>query len=321
MYIVTGAAGFIGSNIIKSLNDQGIHNIVAVDDLSNGHKFTNLVDLKIIDYIDKEEFINDISNGVFDDVDITAVLHQGACSDTTEWDGRYMMENNYEYAKTLLQFCINGGIPFVYASSAAVYGASTNFAIDPANEGPLNVYGYSKLLFDQYVRRILKQGDHSQIVGLRYFNVYGPHEQHKGKMASVAFHQKNQMEADGKVKLFGAYDGYAAGEQKRDFVYVGDVADVNLWFLDNPTISGIFNCGTGRSQPFNDIANAVINWYGRGEIEYIDFPESLKGHYQSFTQADISGLREAGYDKPFKTVEEGINAYFNYLAEKHANTH
>jgi ADP-L-glycero-D-manno-heptose 6-epimerase len=311
MIIVTGGAGFIGSNIVKQLNSF-TNEILVVDDLTDGAKFSNLVDLKITDYLDKDDFLNIIKNQGTFPAKIEAVFHEGACSATTEWDGRFMLHNNYDYSKVLLYYALDRKIPFIYASSAAIYGANTSFAEEPANEKPLNVYGYSKLLFDQYVRRILPTAK-SQIVGLRYFNVYGPREQHKGSMASVAFHQFNQVKKDETVRLFAGCDGYADGEQKRDFVYVEDVAKVNLWFLENPKISGIFNLGTGRAQTFNDVANAVIKEHGKGKIEYIPFPEHLKGRYQSFTQADISQLRAAGYAQPFKTVEEGVKLYLDQL--------
>ena len=314
MIIVTGGAGFIGSNIVKSLNQRGQHNIIVVDNLSNGIKFKNITDCEIADYIDKEDFLTQIQNNqAFSK--ISAIFHEGACSSTTEWDGRYMMRNNYDYSKTLLHYCLEQQIPFIYASSAAVYGASKIFKETRQHELPLNVYGYSKLQFDQYVRRILPSTQ-SQIVGLRYFNVYGPRESHKGSMASVAFHQYNQLPKDGAVKLFEGCDGYGDGEQQRDFIYVGDVADVNLWFLDNPAKSGIFNIGTGRAESFNAVANAVIQWYGRGHIDYISFPEHLRGRYQSFTQADITALRNVGYNKSFKTVAEGVKEYLDWLAKQ-----
>ena len=314
MIIVTGGAGFIGSNIVKSLNERGYTDIIVVDNLTNGIKFKNIADCDIADYIDKEDFLSLITNcKEFGKVE--AVFHEGACSTTTEWDGRYMLRNNYDYSKTLLHYCLDRKISFLYASSAAVYGAGKTFQETRAYELPLNVYGYSKLQFDQYVRRLLPTAL-SQIVGLRYFNVYGPRESHKGSMASVAFHQYHQLPKDGVVKLFEGCDGYGNGEQQRDFVYVGDVANVNLWFLDNPNKSGIFNTGTGRAESFNEIANAVINWQGRGSFEYIPFPEHLRGRYQSFTQADITALREAGYIAPFKTVAEGVKEYLDWLVRQ-----
>ncbi|MBI2380659.1 MAG: ADP-glyceromanno-heptose 6-epimerase [Gammaproteobacteria bacterium] len=311
MIIVTGGAGFIGSNIVKALNARGRTDILVVDNLKNGRKFVNLADLAIADYLDKEDFLARIAaGGDFGRVD--AVFHEGACSATTEWDGRYMMANNYEYSKVLLHWCLDRAIPFLYASSAAVYGGSAVFKEEPAYEKPLNVYGYSKLLFDQHVRRVLPHA-HSQVAGFRYFNVYGPREQHKGSMSSVAFHCNRQVLEQGWCKLFEGSDGYGDGEQRRDFVYVGDLVATKLWFLDNPGKSGIFNLGTGRSQPFKDVAQAVVDWHETGHIEYIPFPEHLKGAYQSFTEADISALRAAGYDAPFKSVEEGVSAYLDEL--------
>lgn len=312
MIIVTGAAGFIGSNIVKQLNDSGRNDVLAVDNLKNGSKFLNLVDLSIMDYMGKEDFLNYIQSGKKFPQPVEAIIHNGACSSTTEWDGRYMMENNYDYSKALLYYCIEHNCAFLYASSAAIYGANKTFKENPQYESPLNVYGYSKLLFDQLVRREMIHAK-IQIVGFRYFNVYGPREQHKGTMSSVSFHANTQLLEKGEIKLFEGCDGYENGEQRRDFVYVGDVANVNLWFLDNPQVSGIFNLGTGRSQSFNDVARAVQKYHQRGEIVYIPFPDHLKGRYQSYTEADVSALQKAGYTKPFNTVEEGVQSYMEWL--------
>jgi ADP-L-glycero-D-manno-heptose 6-epimerase len=310
--IVTGGAGFIGSNIVKALNERGRTDVLVVDDLSDGTKFRNIADCEVLDYLDKDDFLAQLQSGGDWPEPIDAIFHEGACSATTEWDGRYMMRNNYEYSKALLHYCLERGVQYLYASSASVYGGGSVFSEDRDNEEPLNVYGYSKFLFDQYVRRQLPSAG-TQIVGFRYFNVYGPREQHKGTMASVAFHFNNQIRADGRVRLFQGCDGYGDGEQRRDFIYVGDAVDVNLWFLDHPETSGIFNVGTGRSQSFNDVANAVVSFYGCGELEYIPFPDHLKGRYQSFTEADVSRLRAAGYERPFKTVEEGVRLYMDWL--------
>jgi len=310
--IVTGGAGFIGSNLTAMLIERGHDNVVVVDDLEDGHKFVNLSDLPIADYLDKRAFLERMADDGFV-ASLDAVLHQGACSTTTEWNGRYMMENNYAYSQTLLHRCLEHRVPFIYASSAAVYGASAAFGEDPANEKPLNVYGYSKLQFDRYVRRVAAE-PRSQVVGLRYFNVYGPREQHKGSMASVAFHFNKQLLADGEVRLFEGSGGYADGEQRRDFVYVDDVCAVNLWFLDNPGVSGVFNTGTGRAQTFNDVANAVIGFHGRGAIRYIPFPEHLEGAYQSYTEADLAALRGTGCNVAFRPVEEGVRDYLHELA-------
>lgn len=311
MHIVTGGAGFIGSNVVQALLDRGHDDIVVVDDLKDGHKFVNISDLAIADYLDKDDFIAQLGGKAFAG-SIKAVFHQGACSTTTEWDGRYMMKNNYAYSQALLHHCLEHATPFIYASSAAVYGGSSTFVEEPPFENPLNVYGYSKLQFDRYVRRIAAAPD-SQVVGLRYFNVYGPREQHKGSMASVAFHFNNQVRDDGEARLFEGSDGFANGEQRRDFVYVGDVCNVNLWFLDNPGVSGIYNTGTGRAQTFNDIANAVIKWHGKGEIRYVPFPDHLKGAYQSFTEADLTRLHECGCRVEFRPVEDGVPAYLDQL--------
>ncbi|MGO1625551.1 MAG: ADP-glyceromanno-heptose 6-epimerase [Halomonadaceae bacterium] len=316
MIVVTGGAGFIGANIVKALNARGRTDIMVVDDLRDGTKFVNLADLTLADYRDKNDFIKSVEAALrgepHDLPSIEAVFHEGACSDTTEWDGRFMLENNYAYSKTLLNYCDHHGIAFLYASSAATYGGSSVFKEAPEFERPLNVYGYSKLLFDQHVRERWHDLT-TQVVGFRYFNVYGPREQHKGKMASVAYHHHSQVSNGENLKLFGAYDGYEAGMQSRDFVYVGDVVDVNLWFLDHPERSGIFNLGTGRAEPFKAIGEAVIDFYGKGRIDYIDFPEELKGRYQSYTRADIEHLRESGCDIEFKTVAQGVTAYLEWL--------
>jgi len=310
MIIVTGGAGFIGSNIVMGLNAKGINDILVVDDLSDGTKFKNLARAKIADYMDKDLFLTKVEAGEFNGVAIEGLFHEGACSSTTEWDGKFMMQNNYEYSKTLLHFCQAQSIPFIYASSASVYGGGSVFKEELSNEAPLNVYGYSKFLFDQYVRA---QTLTSQVIGLRYFNVYGPREQHKGSMASVAFHLNNQILEKGEIKLFAGCDGYGDGEQVRDFIYVNDVVAVNLWFLDNPDVSGIFNLGTGRSQPFNDVAKAVLDYHQRGELSYIPFPDHLVGHYQSFTEADLGALRQVGCDHQFKSVDEGVKSYMQWL--------
>lgn len=308
MIIVTGGAGFIGSNIVKALNDMGRRDILVVDDLTDGTKFLNLVDLDIEDYMDKDDFIASIMAGDdFGPIDV--IFHEGACSATTEWDGKFMMQNNYEYSKELLHFCLDREIPFYYASSAATYGDKLDFIEQRQSEGPLNVYGYSKFLFDEYVRRILPQAN-SPVCGFKYFNVYGPREQHKGSMASVAFHLNTQILKGENPKLF-------AGSEKflRDFIYVGDVADVNIWCWQHG-ISGIYNLGTGKAQSFKDVADAVVAFHGKGHIETIPFPEHLKSRYQEYTQANMDKLRAAGYDKPFKDVKTGVTEYMAWLNKK-----
>ncbi|HSV82062.1 MAG TPA: ADP-glyceromanno-heptose 6-epimerase [Ramlibacter sp.] len=324
--VVTGAAGFIGSNIIKGLNARGITSVIAVDDLTHGDKFRNLRDLAIEDYIDADEFYPVFAEGGFGKVE--AVFHEGACSDTMEQDGKYMMDNNYGVSCSLYESCQQRGTRLLYASSAAVYGGSDTFQETPAFELPLNVYGYSKLLFDQRMRRECGgdfRRNKRQVVGFRYFNVYGPREQHKGRMASVAFHQFNQFRGHGTVKLFGDYGGYGPGQQTRDFVFIDDVVAVNLWFFDHPEKSGIFNLGTGRAQPFNDVAVAVVNTLRgggvadaeaavqQGLLEYIPFPDTLRGKYQCYTQADLTRLRAAGCDHVFADVATGVAKYMQTL--------
>lgn len=311
MIIVTGGAGFIGSNLVQGLNARGITDILVVDDLTDGRKCLNLSDAHIRDYLDKDDFQQRVQAG-HSFGPLEAVFHQGASSATTEWDGKFVMRVNYEYTKVLLGWTSAQRVPFYYASSASVYGSGSVFKEDRDNEHPLNAYAFSKFLFDQHLRLQLKNLQ-SPVVGLRYFNVYGPREQHKGSMASVAFHMQQQLKAGDTVALFEGSDGYGPGGQKRDFIHVDDVVAVNLWLLDHPMVSGIFNCGTGRAQSFNDVAKAVIAHHQRGQIEYIPFPEPLKGRYQSYTQADMGALRQAGYTAPFMSVEQGILKYMKWL--------
>ena len=332
MYIVvTGAAGFIGSSLIRALNARGETGIVAVDSLSRVDTFRNLVDCDIADYFDKDDFLPRLADGDFDD-DIAAVLHQGACTDTMETDGRLMLAENYRYSVALLQHCQDNDIPFLYASSAAVYGSGTAFREDKACESPLNVYGYSKWLFDQYVRRLFPDRT-SQIAGFRYFNVYGPREAYKGRMASVVWHFFEQYRASGKVQLFEGSGGYAAGEQRRDFVSVDDVVQVNLDFLDHSERSGIFNLGSGTAATFNAVATETLNacraaeglaplpfeaLHRAGTIEYIAFPAGLAAKYQSYTQADLTRLRAAGYAAPMRGIESGVAACVQTLLAQSA---
>jgi ADP-L-glycero-D-manno-heptose 6-epimerase len=321
--IVTGAAGFIGSKLVEGLNRRGITDVIAVDNLAHADKFRNLAGAEIADYLDQAEFVANLER--FDGA-VEAVFHQGACSDTMETDGRYMLDNNYAYSRRLLEWCQDEEVPFIYASSASVYGAGPDFREERRHEKPLNVYGYSKFLFDQYVRRMLERKN-AQVAGLRYFNVYGPNEQHKGRMASVAYHAYQQLLGGGKVKLFVGSGGYADGEQRRDFVYVEDTVDVNLWLLERRDVSGVFNCGTGRAQTFNELAAAVINavqgtrlsvkeMAQKGLIEYIPFPAGLADKYQSYTQADLTLLRAAGYAGDFRPVEQGVAAYVAELQKQ-----
>ncbi len=327
--LITGGAGFIGSNILRALNRRDINDVVVVDNVGGTDKYKNLIDCNFDQYLDKEEFRSQLSCG-FWDRRITYIFHQGACSDTMELDGKYMMNNNYRYSIDLFEFSKRLSIPFVYASSASVYGGGQVFTEDRNNESPLNVYGFSKYLFDQYVRQNID--DHSsQVVGLRYFNVYGPRESHKKRMASVAFHFFNQFRDRGALNLFEGSGGYSAGEQRRDFVFVDDVVATNLYFFDNPEQSGIFNCGTGRSQTFNEVAVATINairkWDNKspltltemkeeGLISYVPFPDGLRERYQSFTEADLTQLRRSGCDVQMCDVNAGVDAYIDFLLEQ-----
>ena len=315
MIIVTGGAGFIGSNIVKGLNERGRDDILVVDNLTNMVKFKNIQGLKVMDYMDKVAFGDAILNGEFNREKIDVIFHEGACSDTMEYNGKYMMENNFEYTKNLFHFATDRKIQFMYASSASTYGSGKyGFTEQPECEEALNVYAFSKLFMDNYVRRYLA-GLESQVVGLRYFNVYGPQENHKGKMASMAFQMYNQFKAEGKVKLFEGYDGYGPGEQTRDFVYVKDVVKVNFFFWDHPELKGIFNCGTGQGHPFNTVARAVLKHFGAPmeKLEYVPFPEVLKGKYQSYTQADETSLESVGYDGGFTDIEQAVEEYCQVL--------
>lgn len=311
MIIVTGGAGFIGSNLIASLNKRSRRDIIVVDSFLNGRKCMNLSDLDFIDMIDFKDFLK----GKNKTAKVDAIFHLGACSDTSEWDGSYLLDKNYNYSKSLLHFALDNHIPFIYASSAAVYGDNIIFKEERTYEKPLNLYAFTKFQFDQYVRSLTFSA--SQIVGLRYFNVYGPREAHKGKMASLAFQFFHQLLEKRSITLFGEYNGYSPGEQLRDFIHVDDCVLVNLWFLDNPSISGIFNVGTGKAYSFNQMAMSIINGFGYGEIQYTPFPEAYKSKYQCFTQADISLLRSKGYNKNFTSLHDGIKQYLSIFLENH----
>lgn len=312
MIVLTGGAGFIGSNVLHELNKQGRNDIIVVDDLSDGKKFKNIVDGEFVEYLDKDEFRRLILSGSDAFNGTECIIHLGACSDTTEWDGKYMLDINYAYSRDVLQYCLAADIRMVYASSAAVYGLNEDFIENPINERPLNVYGYSKLIFDQHLRRLPTE-QRANVVGLRYFNVYGPRESHKQKMASVFYHFFRQLEKTNKVKLFAASHGCEDGEHRRDFIHVEDAVKVTLWMVNNPQCFGIFNCGTGVANTFNKVAQAVTRYAGGGEIEYIEMPNGLKDSYQSYTCANIDALRQAGYDEEFLSIEDGAERYLNWL--------
>ena len=305
MIIVTGGAGFIGSNLVKMLNDQGIDDIIIVDNLGSSLKFLNLNKLKFKDFIDKNSFLQKIDS--LGRIDL--ILHQGACSATTETDVNYLISNNYEYSKTLLHYSLDNNISFIYASSASVYGNGDNgFKEAPACEYPLNGYAFSKFIFDNYVRQVYSPDKYkSQMTGLRYFNVYGYQENHKGSMASVPFHFFNQAKETGEIKIFEGSENFL-----RDFILVEDVAQVVNFFIESKK-SGIFNCGTGQERSFMDMAEIFVKLYGDCKIKTIPFPDHLKGKYQTFTKADVTDLRNAGFNGEFTSLEEGMKKYLERL--------
>jgi ADP-L-glycero-D-manno-heptose 6-epimerase len=312
MIVVTGGAGFIGSNLVRALNAAGRDDLLIVDDLGSASKFLNLRQCRFGGYLHKDEFRGQVLARDPRLSVVEAVFHQGACTDTMERDERFLMDNNFRYSVDLLEWCAAARIPFIYASSAAVYGAGGRFREEPACEHPLNPYGRSKLEFDQHVRAA-RGGFTSQVVGLRYFNVYGPGEAHKGRMASIVFHLHRQAAEDGTLRLFRGSGGYGDGGQLRDFIHVDDVVAVNLWCLARKNVSGIYNVGTGAARSFNDVASAVMAWHGGGRIEYIDFPPGLERGYQSYTQSDPAALRGAGYTAAFTSLEAGIRRYLDAL--------
>ena len=315
MIIVTGGAGFIGSNIVKALNERGRSEILIVDNLGKGEKYKNLIGLKFYDYIQREDFLKSVIEGEFDDFNIEVIFHEGACSDTMEYDVNYMIKTNYEYSKTIFNFCADNEVDLIYASSASTYGNGDNgFTENETCENALNPYAFSKLLFDRYVRQNLDEID-NKVIGLRYFNVFGPQEFHKGRMASIAYQMYKQIKESGVIKLFKGTDGYKDGEQRRDFIFVKDVAKVNLWCWENDIENGVYNCGTGNATTFNAVAQAVISALGKGKIDYIDFPETLQGKYQSFTQADTRKLLSAGYDGGFTNINDAVKQYCQFLDE------
>ncbi len=302
MIILTGGAGFIGSNLLYALNAKSITDVLVVDRL--GDNFRNLCDLRFSDFMQPGEFVRAIERRLLPDR-IEAIFHQGACADTTCDEGRYIIENNFTFSKSILHFALSSKVPLVYASSAAVYGSSSAFAPSRENERPLNLYGLSKIAFDNHVRSVAARSE-STVAGLRYFNVYGPREFHKGKMASMVYQLYRQLKTSGRARLFKGTGGYGDGEQRRDFTFVGDIVRVNLALAEGPVRNGIFNAGTGQSRSFNDVARIIGAQIGAGEIEYVPIPENLADRYQSFTQAELSALRNAGYTEPFSTLEDGI---------------
>ena len=332
MILVTGGAGFIGSNLVHALNAAGHTDILLVDsfapnsaDPAGSPKFLNLNGARFTDYLDKVEFEDALRAGHLTRTRLQAILHQGACSNTLEPDGRYMIRNNFSFSKLLLQHALAHSVPFVYASTAAVYGQSSSFTPDAQNERPLNLYGFSKLAFDNYVRHLLP-GVTSTVVGLRYFNAYGPRETHKGRMASVVHHFSRQLLASGVIQMFQGSGGYGDGEQRRDFVHVDDLTQVNLHFahllLQQPhahTTRAIVNVGTGIARTFNEVAQSVIRHHGSGRIDYIPMPADLQAAYQSCTQADLHSLRAAGYTQTFLPLDVGIQKTLN--AEPHRGPH
>jgi len=310
--IITGAAGFIGRNVVADLNRRGYGNLLLVDRLGQDDKWKNLIGLRFEDLIDPETFLKRVDANTAPMADV--LIHMGACSSTTERDADYLLKNNYHCTRTLCEWAMRQKTRFVYASSGATYGdGSQGYSDqDSATPGlqPLNMYGYSKQIFDLWA---LAHGHFNRIVGLKYFNVYGPYEDHKGDMRSVVHKAYEQIAATGSVKLFRSYDRqYKDGEQKRDFIYVRDAVNVTLHFaLDKPTISGLYNCGTGEARSWNDLARAVFAAMGKKpKIEFIEMPETLRAKYQYFTQADVTKLRvPGGWNTPFTTLEEGVRDY------------
>ena len=316
--VVTGAAGFIGRNAVEELNRRGNTDLILVDRLGTDEKWQNLLGLRYEDILDPETFLATLIANQFGPID--SIIHLGACSATTERDADFLLRNNYHYTRTLCEWCLKHDARFVYASSAATYGDgsrgySDDDSITPTLH-PLNMYGYSKHMFDLWA---LKNRLFDRIVGLKYFNVFGPYEDHKGDMRSVVQKSFHQIGGHGEVALFRSYkEGYADGEQMRDFIYVKDAVNVTLHFAANRQRSGLFNCGTGKARSWKDLANTVFSAMGKEpKIKFIEMPETLRGKYQYFTEADTKKLRAAGYDAPFHSLEDGVTDYVtSYLAAK-----
>lgn len=307
MIIVTGGAGFIGRNLIARLNKIHKKNILVVDNLRNGKKYKNLIGLNILDYVDKTSFINKLLTGSYINK-IKSIFHQGACTNTCEWNGKYMMDNNYQYSKDLFNYCVQHTIPFIYASSAAIYGKRMHTPYNNNNqpEKPVNIYSYSKYLFDQYVQKKLIHIK-SQVCGLRYFNVYGPYESHKNNMASIIYKIYEKITDNKKPILFIGSKNF-----KRDFIHVDDIIDINLWIWKN-NISGIYDCGTGTPNSFESVANIVLKFFNKKIVQYVPMPHSLKNCYQIFTTANTLQLKKIGYNHSFIKINDGINRYLNWL--------
>jgi len=311
--ILTGGAGFIGSCLLKYLNEKGIKDILIVDNL-NEEKAKNIKDRKYCCYYQKEEFILKIEEKKIDK-NFDFIIHLGACTNTREKNVEYIIKNNFIYSKKLALFSLENDIPFIYASSASTYGKEENFSDDEniiENLVPTNLYGLSKHIFDLWV---VNNKLNEKFVGLKFFNVYGPNEEHKKDMRSIISKGYRQIKETGSIKLFKSYKKeYRDGEQKRDFIYVFDVCDVIWFFIENKNKCGIYNVGTGKAISFNEIAKLLFKYMGiKEKIEYIDMPEDVKNHYQYFTQANIEKLKNTGYKKNFTDIEEGIKEYINYL--------
>lgn len=308
--IVTGAAGFIGRNLAAALNSRGWDDLLLVDSLGSDEKWRNLVGLRFEDIIEPTEFLERIDRNGFDDID--AVLHMGACSSTTESDADFLLRNNYRYTRTLCEWCLQRDIRFIYASSAATYGDGSQGYTD--NDAalrtlrPMNMYGYSKHMFDLWAQ---KHSLFDRIAGLKYFNVFGPYEEHKGDMRSMISKAHQQIRKSGNIQLFKSYrPEYADGEQMRDFIYVNDAVAVTLYFLDNRNRSGLFNCGTGKARSWNDLAQSVFSSMNvPSRIGYIEMPPAIQRKYQYFTQASMEKLRAAGYTRPFTDLEDAVGDY------------
>lgn len=318
MYILTGGAGFIGSAFLAKLNQEGIEDILVVDDLGTSDKWKNLVGKRFRDYMHKDEFIKLVAGNKIRDP-LMGIIHMGACSSTTERNVDYLMANNFHYTRTLASYAMENRLRFVYASSAATYGDGSQGYVDDHESlkklRPLNAYGYSKHVFDMYAYR---QFWLDRIAGVKFFNVFGPNEYHKGDMASVVYKAYQQVKATGKVKLFKSYHpDYKDGEQRRDFIYVKDCVDVLWWLLKNPKVNGIYNLGSGKGRTWNILVRAVFAALNKDpDIEYIDMPETLRPHYQYFTQADVTKLMRQGFPVNFRSLQDSIRDYIVEHLEK-----